>query len=290
MMAQAVEEKTAALVRRPVKALSALSLREVTPTMADTAMPVFEAVDPATLLVDDGYQRQLSERSIALIRKIVGGWDWRKFKPPVVARTAEGLEVIDGQHTAIAAASHPSIATIPVMVVEAANQTDRAGAFIGHNRDRLNITPMQMHHAAVRSGDEDALTIDQVCQRAGVKILRTPPGSGAFKPAETVAVAGISALIGRRGAMAARIVLQALAEARLAPINVVHIKAVEALLHDAEYRDEVAAADITTALIALGGAAEQEAKVFAATHKVPIWRALAITLFKKARRGRRRSS
>jgi hypothetical protein len=42
----------------------------------------------------------------------VANWDWRRFKPPVVARTATGLEVIDGQHTAIAAASHPDVLQI----------------------------------------------------------------------------------------------------------------------------------------------------------------------------------
>lgn len=86
--------------------------------------------------------------------------------------------MIDGQHTAIAAASHPDIALIPVMVVEAVDQAERAGAFIGHNRDRLNITPMQMHYAAVAAGDEDALTVEQVCARAGVKILRLRADGG----------------------------------------------------------------------------------------------------------------
>jgi hypothetical protein len=62
------------------------------------------------------------------------------------------------------------------------------------------------------------------------------------------------------------------------------------LLHDPEYRDQVPAADVTSALLALGvAAADQEAKVFAATHKVPIWRALGIIIFRKARHGRRRA-
>ncbi|WP_374578317.1 hypothetical protein [Phenylobacterium sp.] len=272
------------------RAISPLTLTHVTPGMACAIRPRFEWTRPGELLVDEAYQRQISDRSLELIRKIVANWDWRRFKPPVVASTDAGLVVIDGQHTAIAAATHPEIDEIPVMIVVADDQAAQAKAFVGQNRDRLGITQMQIHFAAVAAGDEDALTIDQVCARAGVKILRCPPGNGAYRPGDTVAVHAIGALVNRRGAQKARIVLQALAEARCAPINAGQIKAVEMLLHDGEYRDHVEAGDVTSALMALGvGAAEQEAKVFAAAHNVPQWRALGIIIFRRARRGRRRT-
>lgn len=274
----------------PRRAVKPLVLTHIEPGMACSVRPRFEWVSPLELLVDEAYQRQISERSLELIRKIVANWDWRRFKPPVVASTDAGLVVVDGQHTAIAAATHPEIVEIPVMVVIAEDQAAQARAFVGHNRDRLGITQMQMHFAAVAAGDEDALTIEQVCGRAGVKILRASPGNGAFRPGDTVAVNAIGALINRRGPQKARIVLQALAEARCAPVNAGQIKAVEMLLHEAEYRDQVAPTDITSALLALGvGAAEQEAKVFSAAHNVPQWRALGIIIFKRARRGRRRT-
>lgn len=274
-------------VKRKVKPLT---LTHIKPGMAETDAPLFREVDPLDLLVDETYQRQISERSLELIRRIVAQWDWRRFKPPVVAETEDGLVVLDGQHTAIAAATHPGVARIPVMVVTAVDRAAQAKAFVGHNKDRLGITQMQMHHAALAAGDEDALTIDQVCQRAGVTVLRNAPGGGVFKPGETVAVHGIGALINRRGAQKARIILQVLAEARCAPVSAAQIKSVEMLLHDEEYRDAVAPADITSAILALGiGAAEQEAKVFAAAHKVPIWRALGVVIFRRARRGRRRA-
>ena len=103
--------------------------------------------------------------------------------------------VVDGQHTAIAAAMHPDVSEIPIMIVPADSRAAQANAFVGHNRDRLNITPMQMHFAALAAGDEDAMTIDQVCQRAGVKMLRTPPAANVYRPAETVAVNAIGARI-----------------------------------------------------------------------------------------------
>lgn len=273
-------------VKRPV---AALDLPGVSPGEVSPDVPVFISVDPAALLVDGLYQRGLSERSIVLIRKIVKGWDWARFKPPVVAETPEGFEVIDGQHTAIAAASHPGISEIPVMLVIAEAREGRAKAFIGHNRDRINITSTQLHAAAVAAGDEDAMTVDQVCERAGVTVLRGPPGRP-FKPGETVAISNLRALVNRRGPIKSRIILQVLTAAAAAPVSAGQIKAVETLLHDPEYCGQVEPDDITTALIALGDGAEQEARVFAAAHKVPVWRALAIVLFRKARRGRRRTS
>lgn len=272
---------------RPIRPLPLASL---TPGLADAPSPTFEWVSPTDLQVDESYQRAMSERSIALIRKIVTNWDWRRFKPPVVARIGDMLLVIDGQHTAIAAATHPEILQIPIMVVVAAERADQALAFVGHNRDRLGITPMQMHFAAVAAGDEDALTIEQVCERAGVTILRISPAGGVFKPRQTVAVNAIAAIINRRGAQKARVVLQVLAEAEAAPVTSVQIKAIEMLLHDQEYRGQVEPADLTAAIRAMGlAAAEQEAKVFAAAHNVPNWRALGVVVFRKARKVRRRS-
>ena len=271
--------------KRPIKALN---LVHIVPGAVAGSAPEFEWVDPAELLVDEGYQRTISERSLELIRKMVGNWDWRRFKPPIVARTPEGLMVVDGQHTAIGAATHPDVPLIPVMVVGDLDQADQAKAFVGHNKDRLQINKLQIHHAALAAGDEDALTIDQVCQRAGVRMIRSMPGNGVFKPCDTMAVGAIGALINRRGAQKARIVLQVLAEAKCAPLAAGQIKAIEMLLHEAEYRDQVLAPDLTSALLSLGVAtAEQEAKVFAAAHNVPVWRALGIIIYRRARRGRR---
>lgn len=280
-------EASIAAVREP-RPVKAVSLQGMAPGMAGAEPPVFEWVEPGQLLVDDGYQRNLSERSLRLIRKICTRWDWRRFKPPVCARTEAGLEIIDGQHTAIAACSHPQVDRIPVMVVVAADRADRAQAFIGQNRDRLQITPMQMHFAAAAAGDEEAQTIDQVCARAGVRMLKATPGNGVWKVGDTVAVRAIGALINRRGARSARIVLQALVEGRATPISTAQIKAVETLLHEAEYRDDIDAAGVTSALLALGEGADREAAMFAAAHKVAQWKALAIVLFRKGKRRARR--
>lgn len=273
-----------------LRKISRLNMPDVTPGGADMPEPKFERAHPADLMVDESYQRNLSERSIRLIRKIVANWDWRTFMPPVVVRTRGGLHVIDGQHTAIAAASHPAIKEIPVMVVRADDVADRAKAFLGRNRDRITVTPNQLHAAAVAARDAEALTIHQVCTRAGVRILKQPPGAVAFKEGDTLAVGTISSLVYRRGALKSRQVLEVLTAAKLAPVPASLIKAAEELLCNPEYSKHIDAGDLTTCIRGSLGDAENEAKIFAATHSIPMWKAMTTVLFKRCKGGRRRAA
>jgi hypothetical protein len=132
------------------------------------------------------------------VREIIANWDWSKFKPPVVVEVDNGFHVIDGQHTAIAAASHPDVRRIPVMVVEAGSVQARAAAFLGHNRNRISITPLQLFHASVAAGDPDALTAQQVCDRAGVKISTSQGGNNLYHPNETPSPQVIAAMAKRK--------------------------------------------------------------------------------------------
>lgn len=271
---------------RPIKAIS---IADLTPTGPSTGEPIFETVDPCTLHVDGRYQRSIGERGLRQIRRIIENFDWTRFKAPTCcyAETEEGatvLFVLDGQHTAIACASHPGIKAIPVQIVEAADVETQASAFIGLNKDRLNVTPLQLHHAALAAGDEDALTVEQVCERAGIRVLHTKPAGGEYQPRDTIAVTALASLVDRRGAMRARQILEVLANAELAPIKAPDIKAAELLLTDPEYCDSIAAEDLT---IAVSGSFEDEAKLFAATHKIPVWKALASVWFRNTKKRRR---
>lgn len=285
--AGAPEPSQPAAALRPI---AALQIPDVDPAPPATEPPRFEPVAPTRLLVDETYQRNLSERSVTLIRRIVATWDWRAFKPPVVVDAGDGrFHVIDGQHTAIAAASR-GMETIPVQIVEAGLQEDRAKAFVRHNRDRINVTPTQLHHALVAAGDEDALTIAQVLERAGVRLLKFPPGAGRYQPGDFMGVSTLRSLIGRRHAAGARRVLQVCAEAKLTPISAAVVRAVECLLYDEEYAGQVADGDLTTTLREMGGDdVERAGKLIAAAHKCPLWRGVAVTLFRNTRKVRRGS-
>ena len=278
----------------------AQTLREIRPidvshlklTPPATGEPIFERVDPRTLLVDGSYQRDLSPASLKLIERIAANWDWRRFKPPVVAFADGGLQIIDGQHTSIAAASRPDIPAIPIMVVEAPAIEARAGAFIGHNRDRLAVSAMQLHHAAVAAGDVEAVAIEGVCGDAGVHLVRSPYGAYRYKVGETIAIAAISALVKGQGVAKTRDLLKVLVAADLAPIKADHIKAVEMLFSDPDYRDQLepmpeGAADVAPAIRACGDQALKDAKVHATALDVPVWKGLGLAWFRKSRKRRK---
>lgn len=266
---------------RPVAAISLAGVEPLTP--ASTG-PIFEWVDPATLLVNEIYQRDLSDRSTKLIRRIVERWSWTKFKPPVCSLGDGGLEIIDGQHTAIAAASHPGVSKIPVMIVETDDVAARALAFIGQNVDRLGITKMQLHRAAVSAGDEDAMTIEQVCTRAGARLLMAKPGT--WEVGDTVAVGAIGGLIDRRHAQGARRVLEVLVAAEEAPITQNGIKAVEMIMFEPDYA-EADIEHLAQAILMSADMAHSEASTYALSHRLPLWKALGIVWFRKCRKIRR---
>ena len=221
---------------------------------------------------------------MTLIRRIVSSWNWTHFKPPVVATTELGLEIIDGQHTAIAAATHPSIKEIPVMIVTAPERIDRAAAFIGQNKDRVQITPMQFHFASITAGNSDAKAINDVCEAAGVQILRYPPAHSEFRIGQSLAVNAIGKLIAERGERRATEVLRILVAAECAPVSAGGIKATDRLLFNEEFAGKISAETITKVLLKFGDRLDHEAKILATTHRVPLWRAMAIVIFRHRKR------
>lgn len=186
-----------------IRPIAPISIAGLVPQAPDTGMPICEVVDPATLYVDPAYQRNVSEKGMRQIRRIIEGFDWAKFKPPVCAYSqCEGktiLKVLDGQHTAIAAASNPHVRLIPVMIVEADDTIAQAKAFIGQNTDRLGITTLQLHQAALAACNEDAQTLELVCSRAGIKVLKTTNAYTGTGSRQTIAIKQIEALISRQG-------------------------------------------------------------------------------------------
>lgn len=258
---------------RPV---APLELKDVVVNPISGGMPVIELASPTSLLVDESYQRRLSRQSVKLIAGMVGSWDWRAFKPPTVVRVVGGLHVVDGQHTAIAAATRGDLPTIPVLRIDAATLEQRAGAFVRINHDRLTVTPLQLHHAKVIAGDEDAVTIDQVCARAGARIVRYASAGTQHRVGDIVAVDIVRKLIQRRFAIGARRVLQVGVEAKLAPIGRSVIMAIEALIFDAAKYDSPSDADIATHLRRPDIVRRSERA--AADRGIPIWQAIAQTV------------
>lgn len=253
--------------------------------------PICERVNPAALYVDPAYQRQIGARGLRQIRQIIEDWNWNRFKPPICAYAEDEagvtvLKVLDGQHTAIAAASHPEIDFIPIMIVEAAATSLQAEAFVGQNTQRLQVTALQLHQSALVARDLDAMKIDMLCQQAGVTIMRQPRANGSYQPGETISINAVNSLVGRRGNEKSREILEVLAKAKFAPILKDQIRAVEELMTKEEFCAVLKPADIAAGITGAWLNDIDEAKQISLANKWPLWKALAITWFRKTKKGR----
>lgn len=183
---------------------------------------------PTNLYVDATYQRDLSRKSIRVIKQIVQNFAWNRMKPPVVVDDGGRFHVIDGQHTAIAAATI-GIAELPVFVVSAIAVDERARAFVGHNTDRITVTPINIYKALLAAGDPDAQDVERVCERAGVRI-REMNQSMVAAEGDTKSIGLISAMIKKHGVVKSRKVLECLVKGKLRPIPGAAILAAQAII------------------------------------------------------------
>lgn len=222
-------------------------MRGITPAAVDKRLPELVWVAPTDIHVESEYQRDLSERSIKMIRNIVAGWRWAHIKPVICAKVGDKLMALDGQHTAIAAATL-AVQRIPAMVVEVATVQERAAAFIGQNCDRLNLTAAHLHFAALAAREEIAVGVDQACRKAGARILRHPKGPVPYRIGETLTVGLIHTLVKRHGVNFTARVLKTLVDAKRAPLMAAEIAAVAILLKEPAYAGKFEAFDLVTAV------------------------------------------
>jgi len=206
------------------------------PNAVSATAPQVRMVKPSDLRVEAAYQRDLSGKSIKLIRKIVTSWDWAKFKPPICAETADGLVVIDGQHTAIAAATHGGISEIPVLVTKANLIERRAEAFVSHNRDRLAMTPAQIFYGDAAARNGEAVAVLNCVVRAGATIPRHAVGVKIAKPGEISAVGIVRKMYRSAGPTLLTRALSISVQARVAPISHTVINALWMILTEERHQ------------------------------------------------------
>lgn len=235
------------------------------------ARPVMEWHPPTELWVDDTYQRNMTRQSQALVVKVARGFRWNRMKPVVVVRTVEGqLHVIDGQHTAIAAAS-AGIDSIPVFIVGASEMSERARAFVDHNRDRTRVTSFTIYKALLAAGDPETVCCESVLRRAGAR-LRHLNQTVEANPGDTSAIGQVTSLVKVHGPMRARVVLETLVQADRVPITADEIKAATQLLWIDDKR--VAPEQLIPVIQALGDDGLRTAQANARTQRTQVWRVL----------------
>jgi hypothetical protein len=181
------------------------------------------------------------------------------------------LHIVDGQHTAIVAATI-GVPQIPVFVVQAESLDERARAFVGHNTDRIVVSPFDIYRALLASGDPEAVDVDNVCRRAGVR-LRVISPSSAIAEGDTAAIGLVRSLVKRRGVIPARKVLQCLVKAKRAPITGAEILAAERII--CLERMDVDLEELTAVIRIEGTDGINKAHAKARMEKTPLWRELA---------------
>lgn len=203
------------------------------PAKLDLDRPEVRMARIADLKIESAYQRDMTSKSIVLIRKIITEWNWSKFKPPICAEREDGsLVVIDGQHTAIAAASHPGLVALPVFVVPADTIEKRAEAFVAHNRDRIAMSPLQLFHAEVAAGVGRALALLRATKIGGVTVPRSVPKKGAAEPGTLIAVSAAATICSADGEAFCGRLLKIAALSELCPITSTLVRSLQMVLRD----------------------------------------------------------
>lgn len=135
--------------------------------------PILQWIKIADLVVDDGYQRPIYGAGAGNVRRIVDSFCWSKFAPVIVAPVEGGkFAIIDGQHRTTAAAIC-GIESVPCQVV-IASASEQAEAFRAINGQVTRIHALALQHAALQSGDEEALAVEEAARAGGVTIVRYP--------------------------------------------------------------------------------------------------------------------
>jgi hypothetical protein len=219
-----------------VKAAAKYKAAESTSTALDTIRPLrMPDVTPAAmagenahlrwipvsdLRINRAYQRDLTRKSVTLIRQMVATFDWARLKALSVLELGDGTyEVLDGQHTAIAAASHGGIPRLPCLVCAQRTVDAAAAAFVDLNTQRVNLSPMQIFFAQVAAGDELATDVSRGVRLGGGKIVPFQAVPGTWNEGDTMAIAAFRKLAKEGGVAYVRRVTAVGVKARLAPIT-----------------------------------------------------------------------
>lgn len=162
------------------------------------APPRLEWLPIASLVVDTAYQRDITKVGRKNVRHIAANFKWSEFSPVVVSPIeGERYAIVDGQHHCLAA-KLCGITHVPCAIIEMAASA-QARAFRAINGNVTRIHNLTLFHAAVAAGDDDAVRIAALCERAGVSVVRNPTAAQDMKPGQTMAAATIGRAAERFG-------------------------------------------------------------------------------------------
>lgn len=150
-------------------------------------MPRLGWVRIEDLVVDDSYQRGLTDKSWRKIRSIAEKFHWSLFTAVDIAPAGGGkYAIIDGQHRTHAAALC-GVEKVPCRVI-IADRVVQARAFAAINGDVMNVTVWQIYKAALVAGEQWAIASRDLVAAAGCRLMEYNKPSHQKKPGEVYAV------------------------------------------------------------------------------------------------------
>ncbi len=162
------------------------------------ALPILRWLPVADLLVDPAYQRPFLSKGRRNVECIARNFTWSCFTPVVVAPAEGGkFAIIDGLHRTTAAALL-GFESVPCQIVTATPE-EQAVAFRAINRTTTPISKMELHSAALATGETWAVRLAAACARADVELLRYPVPVDRQSPGQTMAVAALTHCLKRYG-------------------------------------------------------------------------------------------
>jgi hypothetical protein len=144
--------------------------RTVPPTLAN-GNGDFEVPTVAVVNLDDvevpSFQRGRQDK---WAKEIAENWNPLLFRPPLLARRADGkLDIIDGQHT-IEAVRLRGHTKVPAFVRDGLDAEAEAGTFADLNTKRRGLRPYEIWKAEASAGRPWAVKLDEVARRNGLKV------------------------------------------------------------------------------------------------------------------------
>lgn len=153
--------------------------------MGDVPLMGFIMIDK--LVIDDRYQRELTETGRRQIVRIAQAFDWAKFTAvDVAAVPGRRYAIIDGQHR-VHAALAVGIDRVPCRISNL-SPSQQAAAFAAINGQVTAVTIWNIYRAALVAGDAWAIASRDVCESAGCELMTCNASTAHKKPGEIYAV------------------------------------------------------------------------------------------------------
>lgn len=136
--------------------------------------PKLEWLSISSLVIDPEYQREITPRGRANVRRIAIAFDWAMFSPVIVAPVGSGqFAIVDGQHRTTAA-KLCGIDRVPCVVIDV-GKAIQAQAFKAINGNVTRMHTVHLHHASVAVALADQRKLDDVVRILGIEDSEDDP-------------------------------------------------------------------------------------------------------------------